>query len=141
KLTYQDCDVPPPPPLSFTMGIDHMNRIWDDADLHHPSPLTILGVPVPVFYWREIYRYGKGGPNGFWAKHSTEDRRHPLTTIVGDLRLARKASDEYASIAARETLGVRFDDVFTYRKGRDNHVYQKHSSIARMYRLMEAQKL
>jgi hypothetical protein len=54
-------DVPDPPAVSFANDIPRLNGMWDDTTLHWSgeSCLVIGGLPIPVVYWPDVYRYGK----------------------------------------------------------------------------------
>ncbi|OSC96295.1 hypothetical protein PYCCODRAFT_1379449 [Trametes coccinea BRFM310] len=143
-ITYADVDVPPPPRLSFSCDISAMNRMWDDdADLaiwDHSSPLVIVGVSIPVSYWKLnlIQQYRKYAPEQFWLVFSKEDgQKQPLSVIIRQIRSSRKVLDQSIANLARHELGTRFEETFTYRKGGKYYVCQKASSIARLYEKMD----
>ena len=60
-ITYTQADVPDPVAVSFSNNIPRLNRMWDDTSAHWDgqSVLTIVGQPIALVYWPEVFRYGK----------------------------------------------------------------------------------
>jgi hypothetical protein len=62
-VSFSISSMPDPVAVTFVQDIPRLNAMWDDTSSHWEgeSVLTIEGHPIPVVYWREIYRYGKVG--------------------------------------------------------------------------------
>lgn len=72
RLRFTEAQVPDPPALTFTSNIARLNRMWDDTSSHwgKESVLSILGHPIALVYWPQVYKYWKGdqwkGTKGKW---------------------------------------------------------------------------
>ena len=63
SLVFTEEDVPDPPTTSFTDNIPRLNRMWDDTSIYwdDDSVLKILGHPIPVVRWPDVYKRWKRG--------------------------------------------------------------------------------
>jgi hypothetical protein len=63
SLVFTEDDVPDPPTTTFTDDIPRLNRMWDDTSVYwdQDSVLKILGHPIPVVRWPEVYKRWKRG--------------------------------------------------------------------------------
>ncbi|KAG6884565.1 hypothetical protein C0992_006082 [Termitomyces sp. T32_za158] len=163
-LTFTENDVPDPPASSFAKDISRLNAMWDDMSSFWAgkSDLIILGQPIALCYWRDVYRYWKIGcwdgikqnwhdweavvmsyrahsPDEFWAAFSDgSGNRLPWTSIVARLRISRINDDHTLTLRAyREYPGELFSTYFTYRKGSHTGIMKKESAIANRYRKLK----
>src|SRR6266704_2831166 len=56
-ITFTEADVPSPSAISFASDIPSLNRMWDDTSPYWDgnSKLVILGHPIALVYWKDIY--------------------------------------------------------------------------------------
>ena len=55
QFSYDKMTVPPPPTIHLSQDIDRLCREWDESNL-----LIVNGRGIPVKYWGEFYKRGKG---------------------------------------------------------------------------------
>lgn len=59
SISVDTSDIPNPPQLSFTGGIEavkQLNAMWDDpAHWLGVAPFAIQGCPVPLVHWKALY--------------------------------------------------------------------------------------
>lgn len=53
-LEYSGLDIDDPPLLKYSNDMDGLLRDWEDS-----SHLIVNNVPIPLKYWKQIYRYAK----------------------------------------------------------------------------------
>jgi hypothetical protein len=58
EITFTAADVRAPPIITFVHDIAGLNCMWDDTTSNWDgvSPLIINGRPIPLVYWRDIYK-------------------------------------------------------------------------------------
>lgn len=53
-ITFTALDISDPPHLSYSNDLDNLPVDWENS-----SYLKIKGVPIPLKYWAEVYRWAK----------------------------------------------------------------------------------
>jgi hypothetical protein len=63
SLVFTEDDVPDPPTTTFTDDIPWLNQMWDDTSTYWNRDLVlkILGHPIPIDHWPEVYKWWKWG--------------------------------------------------------------------------------
>ena len=53
-LQYSGLDIDDPPSLKYSSNMDELIQDWEDS-----SHLIVNDVPIPLKYWKQIFRYAK----------------------------------------------------------------------------------
>ncbi|KAF8422816.1 hypothetical protein L210DRAFT_3421456 [Boletus edulis BED1] len=140
-------------------GIEEINARWDDDPNHWRgnSYIRLDEVPVPMFYWREIYAnrfpaiwstiksqwnkykmvveyYRRSSPEAFRARFSVNGTLLGLNDITSRIRAERAEEDHTLASHARKALGDELQVLTTYRKGSNRVTMQSDRAIARKLR-------
>ncbi|KIJ63938.1 hypothetical protein HYDPIDRAFT_112413 [Hydnomerulius pinastri MD-312] len=163
-MCIQSKDIPAPPFITFKdgiVGIVRLNATWDDsAQWDGTSPLHIYGRPIPITYWRELYRYRfperwtvlksnwsnwkvivahfrQGTLRDFERAFSDKNGTlWGISQITCHLRQLQRRDDEDIVRYVQEAYGPEVMDHLRYRKGSSQHDLTKNSAIAKRVRKM-----
>ncbi|KAH7904262.1 hypothetical protein BJ138DRAFT_1073587 [Hygrophoropsis aurantiaca] len=164
-LTFTSSDVPDPVAISFADNIPRLNAMWDDTAPHwgHESVLHVKGVPVPIAYWPDLYKYWKGdqwkgtkkkwyewkvvvhrwreagSPDAFWESFSANGKRMTFTAITKQLREERMEADKRDAARARVEHAADFGEKYKYRQGANWYTLTDDTAIANRFRLLQTQ--
>ncbi|KAG2115289.1 uncharacterized protein F5147DRAFT_569635 [Suillus discolor] len=158
-LKLADADIPNPPAISFVNNISQLNSMWDDHMVHWrgESVMNIQGHPIALEYWPLLYCYSRdhqwkdtkskwtdwwvsayvvecyreGTKAQFWEEFSADGKCMTYTVIVQKLCAKRKMALAAAVEHACKEYGDKFNDLFTYWKGGEEHVMVKPSAVAK----------
>ncbi|KAG2114583.1 uncharacterized protein F5147DRAFT_569971 [Suillus discolor] len=157
-LELADAEIPDPPAISFVNNISWLNSMWDDCMVHWQgeSVMNIQGHLIALEYWPLLYHYGcdhqwksmkskwtdwryvvecyrEGTEAQFWEEFSADGKCMSYTVIIQKLCAKRKMVLTAAVEHACKEYGDEFNDLFTYWKGREEHVMVKPSVVAKRF--------
>ncbi|KAG2131340.1 hypothetical protein DEU56DRAFT_740110 [Suillus clintonianus] len=121
------------------------------------SVIKIRGHPIALEFWPQLYRYGhndqwkgtkskwtdwrdvveryrQGSPEQFWAAFSADSKHLKFTAIIRALHEERASIHAAVAECAHREYGAQFADLFTYRKGGEEHLMTKPSAIMKRYK-------
>ncbi|PBK75764.1 hypothetical protein ARMSODRAFT_1050463 [Armillaria solidipes] len=167
-LTVRQGDVPPTKPFSYTTNIESLIQCWDDCnpDWAPPvdHPIIIHGRPIPIKYFRDIYKLNKKTgneweklknvwldwkhfveayrvsptPETFWADFSdARGRRLKFTRIKGILLTRRTDANLVLAQQALTEFGDDFINHFSYKLDGKLKRITDVAAIARLYKEMK----
>ncbi|KAK0460350.1 hypothetical protein IW261DRAFT_1577661 [Armillaria novae-zelandiae] len=163
-FVVRESDVPPTQPFCYNTDLPNLIRSWDDhgEDWDPPSnhPINVNGRPIPIIYWRDLYRFNRetGGewkrlkdtwnnwryfmeeynasdtPEDFWTKFSKSGVRMSFSRIKTILLEERKLANKKMFEEAQRWYGNKFTNHFSYRRDQTVVPMTDIPSIVKLYK-------